>query len=206
MNKFDSSVCLEWRCWGRVRFNTHLGHVNLLFGRIKLICHTKVPYLSYYLSWTLAQQMLCWGLGGVLGWTLNPAETGWPGIFPDVEGFVLKLLPLPVGSLFKKKPHAGLDHRTGSVAMAPLWHTGVSHSSPGRAVVTEAKLPSVFSLTVRMCVCVHVYVCLSPSKPTCVGVCIPKSVQNCWQVPIPFVWLVFACVHSGLGLQAVVQD
>lgn len=60
------------------------------------------------------------GAGGVLGWTLNPAETGWPGIFPDVEGFVLKLLPLPVGSLFKKKPHAGLDHRTGSVAMAPL--------------------------------------------------------------------------------------
>ena len=65
-----------------------------------------------------------------------------------------------------------------------LTHTGVSHSSPRRAVATEAKLPSVHGSTVRARVCV----CLSSpqaSPHASVSVCCPKSVQNCWQVPIP---------------------
>lgn len=41
--------------------------------------------------------------------------------------------------------------------------------------------------------CTLVYVCLPPSKPACISVCSLKSVQNCWQVPIPL---------SGKSLQA----
>ena len=65
-----------------------------------------------------------------------------------------------------------------------LTHTGVSHSSPRRAVATEAKLPSVYGSTVHA----HACVCLSSPRASphaSVSVCCPKSVQNCWQVPIP---------------------
>lgn len=91
---------------------------------------------------------------------------------------------LPVGFSLKKKPHAGLDHRTGSVAMAPLWHTGVSSFKPRASCCNWSQI--AFGLRLD-CVytCERVDVCLPSSKPTCVSVWSPKSVQNCWQVPIP---------------------
>lgn len=94
---------------------------------------------------------------------------------------------LPEGSSLTKMPHAGLDHRTESIAMAPLWHTGVSSFKLRASCCNWSQI--AFSLWLD-CVftCAHMYVCVPPSplsKPTCVSVCSPKSVQNCWQVPIP---------------------
>lgn len=80
----------------------------------------------------------------VLCWVLNPAEAGWPGISPDVEGFVVKLLPICQWAFLSKR---SLMLALITEQEALPWHhfdTQVfPHSSPGRAVATEAKLPSV---------------------------------------------------------------
>lgn len=107
---------------------------------------------------------------------MRPARQSSSQMFMSLH---LCSLLLPLDSAFK--PHIVLDHRAGSVAMAPLWHTGVSHSSPGLAVAAEAKLPAVFGLTE----CMHVHVCLPRSKPTRFNVCSLKFVENRWQVLIP---------------------
>lgn len=179
VNKLYLYVCSEavWDLW-----STCLGHMDLLFGRKTETSHqVAISFHLYVLN-----------VGTInVGFAVRPVlgfKPSWDWL-ARVLSRCLRVYSeapssLPMGSSFKKKLHTGLDHRTGSVAMAPLWHTGASHSSPGRAVATEAKLLSVFRLD---CVhtCPYVYVCLPSSKPTCISVCSPKSVQNCWQVPIP---------------------
>lgn len=93
---------------------------------------------------------------------LNPA-----GFFPDVRGFA--------GMLFLLCQWAFLSKRSLMLALiteqeALPWHhfdTQVfPHSSPGQAVATEAKLPSVSDLTV----CIRAWFAGFPSsEPTCVS-------------------------------------
>lgn len=141
-------ICLLWTDW--IFFTLC---VHMMFGTLTHVKGIWTLYLAgkqrsqvaislTYLSWILAQLTLCWGCCEL-----------WGQLARVCMGLYLFFL------FFKKKPHTGLDHRRGSVAMAPLWHTGVSLSSPGRAVAAEAKLPSVFSAWLR--VCVRSCVCLS---------------------------------------------
>lgn len=169
----------------------------------KLRRHTKSPCPFTYLSWVLAQLILA--LLWVLFWGFKPS---WDRLARVLSRCLRACSEapssLPMGSSFKKKPHAGLDHRTGSVAMAPLWHTGVSDSSPGQAVATEAKLPSVCSSTA----CIHARMCMfvfprvSPHASVYVALSPFKIADKCRSL-----CLASLCMRTHwLGLQAVVQE
>lgn len=162
--------------------STCLGHMDLLFGR-----KTETSYQV-----AISFHLFVLNVGTIkAGFAVGPAlgfKPSWSRL-ARVLSRCLRVCSgatssLPMGSSFKKEPHAGLDHRTGSVAMAPLWHTGVSSFKPRASCCNWSQIAFSFRLD---CVhtCAHVYVCLPSSKPTCISVCSPKSVQNCWQVPIP---------------------
>lgn len=119
----------------------------------KLRCHSKLAYSLTYCIWVVHWLNSCWPrCGSCIGYFIL-----WrPGFLPDVYGFCSETpSSLPLGSSFRTKADAGLDHWTGSVAMAPLWHTGVSSFKPRVSCCNWSQIAFSFQLDC-MYISVHV--------------------------------------------------
>lgn len=170
MNKIDSYAWNE-AVWDHMF--TAYGHS---IWQKKLRCPSKLSFISLE-----CRHKKCFAGGHCVCQLRMPGQ----GSIQMFKGLYLHAFLFASGLSFQKEASCwSWSQNRKCCHGTTLTHTGVSHSSPRRAVATEAKLPSVYGSTVRARVCV----CLSfpqASPHVSVSVCCPKSVQNCWQVPIP---------------------
>lgn len=147
-------------CWSEVVWDLSpcLGHMDLLLSRKTEMSHQVA--ISFHL--------FVLNVGTINASFAVGSELGFKPSWGQLARFLSRCLrvcseapsSLPVDSSFTEKPHTGLDHRTGSVAIAPLWHTGVSSFKP-RASCWNWSQTFSFRLD---CVYTCTRVCLSSLK------------------------------------------